>query len=92
MTLNPDGWLRHVCIIYKAGWGGVIKKGWGSCPDCLDELGAVNTVQQGKNLPWTRKMKFHKVLGNIGWDTEGFVVTDKGTENCKKVRRILNIF
>jgi len=41
----------YVCIIYKAGWGSVIKKGSGSCPKYLDELGAGNTVQQGKDLP-----------------------------------------
>jgi hypothetical protein len=35
----------YVCIIYKAGWGGFIKKGSGSCPEKLDELGASNTVE-----------------------------------------------
>jgi len=43
----------YVCVIYKAGRGGVIKKGSDSWPKYLDELGASNTrtVQYGKNLP-----------------------------------------
>ena len=61
VTVNPDSWLRRLCIIYKEWRQAIHQKGSGSCPEYLDELCGGFTKQNGTNLPYIRKMIIHSL-------------------------------
>ena len=82
LTVNAGSWLGHICVVYLAVWGVVIKKRSGSCLDYVDELSAGFAVQEGKvfilHMKTAKATGYEEVVAEV---RNALVVTGEGIIN-----------